>query len=157
VLYASWAEIDPQMRMCLETRRMILRAVGEVEYHRATPIFLYPPYHVRDRKNAIDAEIEAAIKNSPPKSILDARVTGIMKFEGLQYLDKITCPVMVLVAEDDILTPRYLSDQMVARLRSPHVVKLSRGAHAVSRVEPALFNKTVFDFLGQHGVKGMAA
>ncbi len=157
VLYASWAEIDSQMQMCLETRRRILRAMGEDEYHRATPIFLYPPYYVRDRKSAIDTEIEAAIKNSPPKSILDARVTGIMKFDGLQYLDKISCPVMVLVAEDDILTPPYLSDQMAARLRSPHVVKLSRGAHAVSRVEPALFNKTVLDFLGRHGVKGMAA
>jgi aminoacrylate hydrolase len=157
VLYASWSEIDPQMRLCLETRRRILRTMGEAEYHRATPIFLYPPYYVRDCKSALEAEIEAAIKNSPPKSILDARVTGIMKFDGLQYLDKIKCPAMVLVAEDDILTPPYLSDQMAGRLRSPAVVKLQCGGHAVSRVEPALFNKTVLNFLGQHSIEGIAA
>jgi aminoacrylate hydrolase len=157
VLYASWSEMDPQMQMCLETRRRILRTMGEAEYHRATPIFLYPPYYVRDRKSALDAEIEAAIKNSPSKTILDARVTGIMKFDGLQYLDKIKCPTMVLVAEDDILTPPYLSDQMAERLRSPTIVKLLRGGHAVSRVEPALFNKTVLNFLSQHSIKEIAA
>lgn len=156
VLYASWAEIDPQMRMCLEMRRKILRTMGEAEYHRATPVFLYPPYFVRESMATLNAEIETAIKNSPSKSILDARVTGIMKFEGLQYLEKIKCPVMVLVAEDDILTPPYLSDQMAERLRSP-TVKLARGGHAVSRVEPALFNKTVLDFLSRHSIKDVAA
>lgn len=157
VLYASWSEIDPQMQMCLETRRRILRGMGEAEYHRDTPIFLYPPYYVRDRKPAIDAEIEAAIANSPPASILDARVTAIMKFDGLQYLDKIECPAMVLVAEDDILTPPYLSDQMASRLQSAAVVKLARGGHAVSRTEPALFNKAVFNFLARHSIEGIAA
>lgn len=157
VLYASWAEMDPQMQMCLEMRRRILRALGEAEYHRATPIFLYPPYYVRDRKAALDQEIEAAIRNSPPQSILDARVSAIMKFDGLQYLGKINCPTMVLVAEDDILTPPYLSDQMADRLRSPAVVKLLRGGHAVSRTEPALFNQTVLSFLGRHRIEGIAA
>lgn len=157
VLYASWSELDPQMEMCLDTRRRILRSMGSAEYHKASPIFLYPPYYVRDNKLLLQTEVEAAIKNSPPVSILDSRVTGIMQFEGLEYLRRIKCPAMVLVATDDILTPPYLSDQMAGRLASPIVAKLPRGGHAVSRTEPAAFNRAVLEFLGQHSVKEVAA
>ena len=157
VLYATWAELDPQMRMCLEARRRILRAMGEAEYHRATPIFLYPPYYVRNNWPAIERETAAAAESSPPASILDSRVTGIMKFDGLQYLDLIKCPTMILVAEDDILTPPYLSEQIMQRLPAATVVRLPRGGHAVSRTEPAAFNAAVLQFLADHAMKEIAA
>jgi aminoacrylate hydrolase len=157
VLYATWAELDPQMAMCLEARRSILRGMGEAAYHRTTPIFLYPPYYVHANWKTIEQEIEGAIANSPPASIMESRVTGIMKFDGSRYLEKIKCPTMVLVAEDDILTPSYLSDRIVERLHSPVVTKLPRGGHAVSRTEVAVFNDAVLDFLGQHRMQGVAA
>jgi aminoacrylate hydrolase len=64
---------------------------------------------------------------------------------------------MVLVAEDDILTPPHLSDQIAEELRGPKVVKLPRGGHAVSRVEVATFNDVVLNFLRQHQMHGVAA
>lgn len=157
VLYATWAELDPQMALCLETRRRILRSMGEAEYHRATPIFLYPPYYVSANWKMLEQEIEGAIANSPPASIMESRVNGILKFDGLQYLPKINCPAMMLVAEDDILTPPYLSDQIAERLRSPTVVKLPRGGHAVSRTEVAAFNDAVLKFLEKYRIQGVAA
>jgi aminoacrylate hydrolase len=157
VLYASWAELDPQMALCLETRRRILRGMGEAEYHRATPIFLYPPYFVRENWGSLEQEIAGAIANSPPASIMESRVAGIMKFDGRPYLRRIKSPVMVLVAEDDILTPPHLSDQIAEELRGPKVVKLPRGGHAVSRVEVAAFNDVVLNFLRQHQMHGVAA
>jgi aminoacrylate hydrolase len=157
VLYATWSELDPQMRMCLETRRRILRAMGEAEYHRATPIFLYPPYYVRDNWPVLERETALAAENSPPASILDSRVTGIMKFDGLQYLPRIECPAMVLVAEDDILTPPYLSEQIVSQLPSATLTRLPRGGHAASRTEPAAFNTAVLSFLADHAMKEIAA
>ncbi|MGE0338939.1 MAG: alpha/beta fold hydrolase [Xanthobacteraceae bacterium] len=157
VLYATWAELDPQMAMCLELRRRVLRSMGEAEYHRTTPVFLYPPYYVRANWPALEQEIAAAIENTSPATIMDSRISGIMQFDGMQYLDGISCPAMVLVAEDDILTPPYLSDQIVERLSSPVIVKLPRGGHAVSRTEPAGFNEVVLKFLGQHRMQGVAA
>lgn len=157
VLYATWSELDPQMRMCLETRRRILRAMGEAEYHKATPIFLYPPYYVKDNWATIETEVALAAETSPPAAILDSRVTGIMKFDGLQYLPRIKCPALVLVAEDDILTPPYLSDQMLRALPSATLSNLPHGGHAVSRTEPAVFNAAVLAFLAAHPMNGIPA
>lgn len=150
VLYATWAELDAQMEHCLTLRQRILLGLGEAEYHRATPLFLYPPYFVRDNKEALAREVEAAIAASPSSSIMSARVSGIMAFDGLPYLGRVRCPTMVLVAQDDILTPPYSSQLIAARIAGATLVELPRGGHALSRTEPALFNEVVLKFLAQH-------
>lgn len=151
-LYATWAELDNQMAQCLLLRQRLLNAMGPAEYHRATPLFLYAPYYTKVSKAKIEDEIQAAIAHSPPASIMSARVTGIMKFDGLQYLDRIKCPTMVLVADDDILTPPYSSELIASQLPAARLVRLPRGGHAVSRAEPAQFNETVLGFLAQHAI-----
>lgn len=157
VLYATWAELDPQMALCLQTRQRILHSMGEAEYHRTTPIFLYPPYFVHENWKLLEQEIAASIANSPPASIMDSRVTGIMKFNGLPYLAYVKCPTMLLVAEDDILTPPYLSDQIARYIRSAVLMKLPKGGHAVSRVEVSTFNEVVLKFLRKNRMHGVAA
>ena len=152
VLYASWAVLDGQMEMCLDLRRRILRDGGIGEYHRATPVFLYPPYYVKDHKAALDQEALSAASASPTASILDARVAGIMAFDGRAYLSGIRCPTMVLVAEDDILTPPYSSELMAQAIGGATLVRLPRGGHALSRTEPDLFNETIAAFLADHAI-----
>lgn len=149
-LYATWAELDNQMAQCLLLRQRVLDAMGSSEYHRATPLFMYGPYYTKASKDKIETEIQAAIAASPPASIMSARITGIMKFDGLQYLDRITCPTMVLVANDDILTPPYSSELITSKIPGAELVRLPRGGHALSRAEPALFNEIVLGFLAQH-------
>ena len=149
-LYATWAQLDAQMEACLTLRQRLLLAMGEAEYHRATPLFMYGPYYTRDNKAKIEAEIQAAIAASPPASIMSARVSGILGFNGLPYLDRIRCPTMVLVADDDILTPPYSSELIASHVPHAELQRLPRGGHAVSRAEPAIFNETVLGFLSQH-------
>ncbi|WP_022722532.1 alpha/beta fold hydrolase [Rhodopseudomonas sp. B29] len=152
VLYATWAELDAQMEQCLSMRRRILSAMGEAEYHRATPLFLYPPTYVRDHKADLEREIAAAVAATPSRSIMDARAKGIMAFDGLGYLDDISCPTLVLVAQDDILTPPYSSELIAARIAGAQFVEVPRGGHAFSRVEPAAFNSLTLDFLAAHPI-----
>lgn len=155
VIYASWAAMDGQMEWCLETRRDILRTMGPAAYHKATPIFLYPPYFVRDNQELLRDEARSAAISTPPASILDARVSGIMRFDGTRYLDRIECPTLVLVADDDILTPPYLSDALAQGIDGAELVRVERGGHAFSRVEPEAFNSTVLAFLKKHQNSGV--
>lgn len=150
VLYATWAVLDAQMEQCLALRQRILIGLGKDEYHRATPLFLYPPYFVRDNKEALAREVEAAVVASPSSSIMSARISGIMAFGGLQYLGRIRCPTMVTVAQDDILTPPFSSQLIAARIAGASLIELPRGGHALSRTEPTLFNEVVLKFLAQH-------
>jgi aminoacrylate hydrolase len=149
-LYATWAVLDAQMEQCLALRQRILLTMGEAEYHRATPLFLYAPYYTRDNKVGIAEEVQASIVASPPASIMSGRVTGIMAFDGLQYLGRIRCPTAVLVANDDILTPPYSSELIASRIAGAELIKLPRGGHALSRAEPAQFNEIVLGFLARH-------
>lgn len=152
VLYASWAVLDPQMEQCLNLRRRILAGLGEAEYHRATPLFLYPPLYVRDNMAALEKEIQGSINASPSRTIMDARVAGILAFDGTRYLDRIQSPTMVLVAEDDILTPPYSSQLMAEQIVGATLIKVPYGGHAYSRTQPAQFNEIVLKFLAEHAM-----
>lgn len=156
VLYATWMEPDAQMRRCLELRRDIAVRMGAEAYHRATPLFLYPPYFIMDNDAKLAAEIAASVAASTSASILKARTEGIMDFDGRERHAHIACPTLVLVTEDDVLTPLYCSEAIAARIKGAELLTLPRGGHAVSRVEPELFNRIVLDFLSQRPLSGAA-
>ncbi len=150
VLYATWAEHDPHMQRCMDHRREIAMGLGEAAYHRTTPLFLYPPYYINTHQETLDRDIAAAIAGTSSRTIMDARAAGILKFDGMQYHDRIKCPTLVFVAEDDVLTPAYVSDTIASRIKGAELRKVPRGGHALSRSEPELFNKVVLDFLARH-------
>lgn len=154
VLYATWSEHDPHMQMCMDHRREIAMTIGEAGYHRTTPLFLYPPDYIKDNSAQLQRDIAASIAATSSRTIIDARAAGILEFDGLQYHDRIKCPTLVLVAEDDILTPPYSSDVIAARIAGSTLLKVPHGGHALSRSEPELFNKAVLDFLAQHKIAG---
>lgn len=147
VLYASWAAMCPQMKQCMDLRQQALRLGGTTAYHRASPVFLYPPRYTCDHWTAIDAELTAAAEGTTSASILDARIDAIVGFDGTQYLPRITAPTAVVVAADDILTPPLASEVLVNGIKGAELRQLSYGAHAVSRVEPEVFNNTILDRL----------
>jgi aminoacrylate hydrolase len=147
VLYASWATLCPQMRLCMQIRQALLRAGGPVAFHRASPIFLYPPRYVCDAWDAIEKGLEISIANSTTPSILDARIDAVVEFDGRPYLNGIAAPTMVLVSEDDILTPMPVSEELFEAIPNAELKVLDYGAHAVSYCEPERFNAAIIAFL----------
>ena len=59
---------------------------------------------------------------------------------------------MVLCADDDIITPRYFSEDYVARIPGARAHFVARGGHALSRTEPELFNQIVLAFFSNHKI-----
>lgn len=157
LLYATWAERDPQMQRCLSLRSDIAVQMGAEAYHRTTPLFLYPPYYIKDNDAKISAEIAAAIAGTTSASIIKARIEGIIAFDGNRRHAHIDCPTLLLVTEDDMLTPTYCSEAIVTRIKGARLVILPHGGHALSRAEPELFNSVVLDFLSQNAIATVAA
>lgn len=147
VLYASWAVLCPQMRQCLALRKQALRLAGPAAYHRASPVFLYPPRYTCENWPVLEREWEGATRGTTTASILEARLDAIMAFDGTPYLPRVTAPTTVMVADDDILTPPLASDVLVAGIEGAVLKRFAYGAHAVSRVEPAAFDAAVLDAL----------
>jgi aminoacrylate hydrolase len=147
VLYGSWATLCPQMMLCMETRRLLLEAYGPAAYHRASPIFLYPPRFVCDEWQRLESDMAAAIVNSTTPTILGARVEAVTSYQGLGYLPQISTPTLVLVAKDDVLTPPSASEELARNIPGATLQVLPYGGHAVSVCEPETFNETVLAFL----------
>jgi len=80
-------------------------------------------------------------------TILDARMQAVIDFDGTPYMNKICAPTLVMVARDDILTPRFAADELHARIPGATLQVMDYGAHSFSQTTPERFNQAVFDFL----------
>jgi aminoacrylate hydrolase len=153
VLYGSWSTLCEQMRLCMEMRVDLLEAYGVEAYHKASPVFLYPPRYVCDQWPALAGAIASAIAGSTTPSILKARAEAVIRYDGSAYLSAIAAPTLVLVARDDILTPLLASEELARGIGGATLQVLSYGAHAASVSDPETFNRAVLSFLLNRGVQ----
>ena len=65
-------------------------------------------------------------------------------------MKNISLPVLVIVAEDDMVTPRYLSDQLEEGIGHAEKVILPTGGHFVLHVLVEEYNAAVGDFIRRH-------
>lgn len=147
VLYGSWATLCPQMALAMEMRVKLLKAYGPAMYHRASPVFLFPPRYVCQHWEEIEPALARNAEYSTTATILEARARAVTAFDGRPYLPDIRCPTLVLVARDDNLTPLESSEELARGIHGAELQVLPYGGHAVSQCEPEGFNKAVTTFL----------
>jgi aminoacrylate hydrolase len=131
----------------MDLRLNLLEAFGPEGFHKASPVFLYPPRYVCDAWDKIEETLVAAVANTTTPSILAARAKAVVNYDGRPYLAGIATPTLVLVAQDDILTPVSASEELVSGIVDAKLQVLPYGAHAVSYCEPESFNSAVIPFL----------
>ena len=153
VQYGSWSTLCPQMRLCMQMRLDLLHSFGAGAYHRASPIFLFPPRYVCEQWETIENGFAGAIAQSTTPSILEARVAAVVNHNGQPYLSAIRAPTLVLVAKDDILTPVIASEELARGIPGAVLQVLPYGAHAASVCEPEVFNSAVLGFLQYDGAR----
>lgn len=147
VLYGTWATLCPQMRLCMDVRRRLLRAEGAAAFHRSSPLFLYPPRYICETWPRLERDLEANVATSPTPAIIEARIEAVVGFDGVPYLADIAADTLVLVAEDDILTPPVAASELATAIAGAKLETFPYGAHAVSWCEPEAFNAAVTTFL----------
>ena len=147
VVYAGWTKADPQLRRCFDIRRALLRNSGPAAYVRATPLFLFPPWFIRDHGDAITEQEPKAIAGFPSSEIMESRMDAVLAFNCTKYVDQVNIPSLVVCAEDDFLTPAYYSRELADLMPNAELKILENGGHAVSVTRPDLFNEEVLGFL----------
>jgi aminoacrylate hydrolase len=147
VLSATWAGRDPYFRRLFEARKEILLARGLPAYLRASVLVLAPPWWISANDAAITASHQQQLAAWPPVEVVASRIDAIMAFDRRDRLDRIRVPVLVIVAEDDMVTPRYGSDELASRIPGAKLVVLDRGGHFVPQVTPEPYNAAVGAFL----------
>ncbi len=74
---------------------------------------------------------------------------GAMDHDARTVLERITAPALVLVGEEDVLTPRWLAEDVARRIPGARLDVLAGGGHAVALEDPQAFSERVLAFFAE--------
>lgn len=145
-IYASTTCGDAYRRRLLDLRNRLYQELGAEAYAQYSTLLLYPPYWINVHDAQLAAAEAAATSQLGSADVQASRLNAILAFDRRTELGRIAIPTLVLCADDDILTPRYFSEEHAQLIPGARPHWVARGGHALSRTEPALFNRLVLDF-----------
>lgn len=139
-LLAEWAEIAQTVGMGAMTAAAARWVIGPRSFRRLAPAigWLGP------------------LGLSRPAHAFAGQVAGILSIDdGLaEELANITAPTLVIVGNQDILTPRGDSEELAERIPTAELVVISGAAHGFMIEHATTFNRIMLDFLrrAEHSV-----
>jgi aminoacrylate hydrolase len=78
-----------------------------------------------------------------------SRIDAIVRFDRRDRLGEIGAPTLV-VAADDMLTPRFYSDELAGKIPGAKLLVLGTGGHLAPSIVPDEYNAAVGAFLREH-------
>lgn len=75
-------------------------------------------------------------------------VRGALDHDARTALPQIAAPTLVLVGDEDLLTPRWLADDVVTRIPGARLEVLAGNGHAAALEDPEGFSRRVLAFFG---------
>jgi aminoacrylate hydrolase len=146
MIYASTTCGDDYRRKVLGLRSQLFTGLGVNAYAQYSTLLLYPPYWINAHPDEV-AGIEAATAGQlGDAGVQQSRFDAILNFDRRSEFSRIAVPTIVLCADDDILTPKYFSEEYARLIPGARTRWEPQGGHALSRTEPELFNKIAIDF-----------
>ena len=154
VLSATWAGPDAYFRRLFESRRQTLLDSGVGAYLRASVLVLAPPWWVSRNDAAIAQAHATSIATAAPVDVMASRIDAIMAFDRRSRLADVRAPTLVIVAQDDMVTPTFYSDELARGIAGAQYVVLDGGGHFAPQVTPGPYNDAVGAFLRAHRAPG---
>jgi len=115
-------------------------------------LFLAPPWWVSANDAAIAEAHHGVAAAAAPVDVMASRIDAILAFDRRARLGEIRTPTLVVVAQDDMVTPRFYSDELAERVPGAKLVVLDGGGHFAPQVSSGPYNAAVGAFLrGQLG------
>ena len=153
VLSATWAGPDPYFQRLFESRKGVLLSQGVEAYVRASALFLAPPAWISANDALLTEQHKTVLAEAAPVEVTASRIDAILRHDRRARLAEIRLPTLVIVAEDDIVTPRFYSDELASRVPGAKIVVLDGGGHAVPGLRPGAYNAAVGAFLRAQPVR----
>lgn len=134
-LLHNWASAASERGIGAMTREAARWVIGPRSFRRLLPAFGWlGPLAMGRTSHAFVSQVNA---------ILDVDETVA------ERMSEITAPTLVLVGNQDILTPRGDSEEIADRLPNAELVVISGAAHGFMVEHASTFNKVLFEFLGR--------
>jgi aminoacrylate hydrolase len=150
VLSATWAGPDPYFLRLFESRKGVLTSQGVEAYVRASALFMTPPAWISANDALLTEQHAIAVAEAAPVEVTASRIEAIMRHDRRARLGEIRVPTLVVVAQDDMITPRFYSDELASRVPGAKLVVLDTGGHAAPSLCATAYNDAVGAFLRAH-------
>lgn len=103
--------------------------------------------HTIDTKPDLVKHVKEIMQQQTKDAMLSATVALAMRVNSLSYLKDINIPALIIVGEDDVLTPLAFSQTMHAQITGSHLHVIKNAGHLSNMEQPAEFNKAISRFL----------
>jgi 3-oxoadipate enol-lactonase len=132
-LLADWAELATTRGMAAMTHTAARWMIGPRSFRRLTPMLGWMGPLARSR---------------PPHAFAGQVAAILAVDEGLaDQLDQVSVPTMVMVGNQDILTPHGDAEELAERIPTAELVVISGAAHGFMVEHASTFNRVWLDFL----------
>jgi aminoacrylate hydrolase len=150
VLSATWPGQDAYFNRAFAARKSVLTTMGTLEYARHSVLTLHPPWYITENEDLMGQQESYLAGSDQPVKIMESRIDAICRFDRRDRMKDIKAPTLVIVAEDDMVTPRYLSDELAANIPGAEQTVLETGGHFLMHILTDTYNAAVGDFLRRH-------
>jgi aminoacrylate hydrolase len=137
---------DTYRRKLFAVRRALFEHLGVEAYAQFRSLLLYPPYWINANHALLAAEEARDGRLLGDAAVQASRLDAILEFDRRVELDRIAIPTMVVCADDDILTPRYFSEEYARLIPGAKTQWVRHGGHALTKTEPDVFNRIALTF-----------
>lgn len=147
VLSSTWAGPDPYFVRSFEFRKRMLSELGPDAYARSSSFTMYPPDWFTANEAAVLRAEELLLARFPAKEIVLSRIDAICRFDVIDQIAQIKTPTLVTCAEDDRVTPVYLSHAIAERIPNARKTIFPWGGHASPTLNADKYAEMVKSFL----------
>ena len=96
---------------------------------------------------AVVEQVKRLIMSNSPAGISGALTAMMTRQESESLLASIRCPALVIVGEEDALTPPSLSEDMQRNIPGAILAKIPHAGHLANLEQPSRFNDALGQFL----------
>jgi pimeloyl-ACP methyl ester carboxylesterase len=102
-----------------------------------------------DERPDVEPVVRQLIKQHSSAALRGAIQRMMARQDAMTVLQALTVPTLVIVGDEDVLTPPDDARKMVASASQGHLVVLPRTGHLPNLEQPGLFNETLAAFLSR--------
>jgi 3-oxoadipate enol-lactonase len=147
MLAATWGRADGMLRHTLAAWTRIVDADGVPGLlEQILPWCWSRAFFEPEHADELAALKTLVMANTQPADAFRRQSLAGQEHDALSKLGEIRSPTLVMVGEDDILTPRKFADEIVGLIPDADLMLLPRLGHAFYEEKPQVFNKAALGF-----------
>jgi 3-oxoadipate enol-lactonase len=106
----------------------------------------------RETNPELIAEVDRILRRSPVKGIVDAAKAMAVRPDSATTLNSVTVPTLIIVGDEDVVTPPELALAMQALVDGSRLVRVPDAGHLAPLENPTVVNAALMEFFETSGL-----